>query len=176
VEDPQAPQSPADFPSYIVRPQESINPFGKSTIGGGGFEKKFGREEESTLGVQNKRRSNVELNQPPPKAEQAPAGEDEETEGEEAAGETEETVSVGEETEGGEAEAAGETSGAAPTGEGKAEESISESPTSTSKIGSVYRWTDENGVMHFTNNVGSVPEQYMDQIINQGGGKKEEIE
>ncbi len=73
-------------------------------------------------------------------------------------------------------EAAEETFGAAPTEEGTTEEASSKSPTSTRKIGSVYRWVDENGVMHFTNNVGSVPEQYINQIINQGEGKKEEKE
>ncbi len=169
AEEPQASQAPADFPTYIVRPQESINPFGKSTMGSGVFEKDFEREEKSTLGVQNKRRSNVELNQPPPKAGQALVDE-----GEEAAGETGEAVGVGEETEG--VEAAEETFGAAPTEEGTTEEASSKSPTSTRKIGSVYRWVDENGVMHFTNNVGSVPEQYINQIINQGEGKKEEKE
>jgi hypothetical protein len=45
------------------------------------------------------------------------------------------------------------------------QESISISAPSTgAKKGPIYKWVDDNGVIHVTNDLGSVPTKYLDQI------------
>ncbi len=95
------------------------------------------RQEGSTLGRDAKRKSNLEVNKP------------REKKSEEAAEET------GEET-----------------GTGSSEiESASESTpigyTSTGRKDGLFTWKDEKGVMHVTNDLGSVPAKYQDQIIKE---------
>jgi hypothetical protein len=35
--------------------------------------------------------------------------------------------------------------------------------------GEVYRWTDEQGTVHFTDDLSNIPEQYLDQVIKRKG-------
>jgi len=42
------------------------------------------------------------------------------------------------------------------------EETSSDFPQSSDK--DIYRWTDENGVLHMTNNINSIPPEYLDQV------------
>jgi hypothetical protein len=53
------------------------------------------------------------------------------------------------------------------------EESISVgSPSAPAKKGPVYKWVDDKGVLHVTNELGSVPTKYLDSITTE----KEQIE
>ena len=48
------------------------------------------------------------------------------------------------------------------------------SPSSLNKSSGLYRWKDKNGVIHVTNNLGSVPPEYQNQIMKEsekGKGK-----
>jgi len=50
---------------------------------------------------------------------------------------------------------------------------VSQSPSLRSrKQGSIYRWTDEDGVLHVTNEIGSVPAKYQEQAIKQSSGQQ----
>lgn len=47
--------------------------------------------------------------------------------------------------------------------------------TSLNKSGGLYTWKDKNGVVHVTNNIGSVPAEYREQMINKAeNGKNKE--
>jgi hypothetical protein len=58
------------------------------------------------------------------------------------------------------------------------EESISVgSPSAPAKKGPVYKWVDDKGVIHVTNNLGSVPAEYLDKItINEQSNEQKQIE
>jgi hypothetical protein len=96
-----------------------------------------GREERSTLERETKRKSNLEVNRPRQK-----------NAGEEPAQET------NDETDGSSSEV----------------QYDSESPigyTSPSKSSGLFTWKDENGVVHVSNDLGSVPTKYQEQIIKE---------
>ncbi|MBI2486131.1 MAG: hypothetical protein HYW01_04065 [Deltaproteobacteria bacterium] len=97
-----------------------------------------GREEGSTLGRDAKRKSNLEVNKPREKKK-----------GEEAAEET------GQETDTGSSEIESDSE-SAPIGY-----------TSPGRKDGLFTWKDENGVVHVTNDPGSVPAKYRDQIIKE---------
>jgi hypothetical protein len=45
---------------------------------------------------------------------------------------------------------------------------VNQPPPSTSrKHQNIYRWTDEEGVLHVTNDLGSVPPKYQEQVVKQ---------
>jgi hypothetical protein len=58
------------------------------------------------------------------------------------------------------------------------EESISVgSPSAPAKKGPVYKWVDDKGVIHVTNDLGSVPAEYLDKItINEQSNEQKQIE
>ncbi len=43
----------------------------------------------------------------------------------------------------------------------------SASSLSSGKSGNLYRWVDKNGVLHVTNDLGSVPSEYRQQVMNE---------
>lgn len=133
------PQSAPNYPiidnAGIVYPREDLDPFGYSTLGG--TSGLGDREDTSTLGTDTRRKSNLEVNKPrePKKS------------GEESAGETEEQVGTGF------------------TEPEPDSEPQSIGYTSPARKGGLYTWKDENGVVHVTNDLGSVPLKYQDQVI-----------
>ncbi|HLE26274.1 MAG TPA: DUF4124 domain-containing protein [Thermodesulfobacteriota bacterium] len=147
---PQAPNVIQDQPNYPyidnsgrVYPYEDLNPFGLSTLGPGDDEY---NTEGSTLGTDIKRKSNLEVNQPRERKQPEATNEGE-------------TVSGGEETavEGGE----------------EAVEVIPEessevlTPSPLGKTSGFYKWVDKDGVLHVTDNPGSIPQEYQGQLTNE---------
>jgi hypothetical protein len=128
------------FQNLPYFPQENLNPYGLSSLGSKGLGDRKG---ESTLGATTKQKSNIEVNKPKEKKESQEATQEQ-----------------------GGGEAITNTTG---TGETQAipEESNEEvSASSFSKSMEFYKWKDKNGVMHATNNVGSIPPEYQDQLVN----------
>lgn len=118
--------TPGDFPQPIVVPYQDLDIYEQSTINS-----RFGeyRDTSSTLGKRQQRRSNVELNKPTEREEEAE---------EEALPAAPERAAPYE----------------APAG-----------PAAESKPGDFYRWVDEDGTVHITNNISLVPRE---QQIEQG--------
>jgi uncharacterized protein DUF4124 len=144
-----APNTPVIDNSGIVYPRENLNPFGLSTIGGSTDPGE--RKGEGTLGVNIKQKSNVEVNKPKETKEAT----------------REEGKSGGEAT-------------ATAAGGGETPQVTSEEPAealspSLSKSSGLYRWKDKNGVVHATNNLGSVPSEYQNQVKESEKGKGEEV-
>src|SRR3989337_1638990 len=137
------PNYPVIDNSGRVYPYEDLNPFGLSTLGPGDDEY---NTEGSTLGTTLQRKSNLEVNQPRERKE-------------------------GEVTNEGEAETSGEeTTGEG--GEGAVEVIPEESsevltPSPLSKTSGFYKWVDKDGVLHITDNPGSVPQEYQEQLTNE---------
>jgi len=143
TQNPAVLQEQPDFPNYMVYPSEDLNPFGLSSIDKS-TEMDY-RDDSSTLGVSSKRPSNLEVNAP---REKLPL-----KEGEEPAEEG--VTDVSEE----EIEDIGLSS-----------ESVSS--LTSGKSGKVYTWRDDQGVLHVSNNLGSVPIKYQQQIISDTANKQ----
>lgn len=127
-------------PWFYFWPYENLNPYEYSTLG----RSKETPEEQvgSTFGRSIEKPSNIEINKSSSeslKARREQIGEEEEVEKT-----LEETTEAGIET--------GEF--------GKKEES----PRPHTRESKIYRWTDENGVLHLTNDIGSVPQKYRQQV------------
>lgn len=141
------PQGTASQPGQFVNPpyfpQKDLNNFELSTLGSKGLGE---RKEGSTLGGGTKQKSNVEVNKPKEKKE---------TEGAAAQGGTESGVETNTATAG-----TGETS---QVNSNERTETLS---TSLNKSSGLYTWKDRNGMVHVTNNIGSVPAEYQEQTIN----------
>jgi hypothetical protein len=135
-----------DFPQPVIQPQKELNPYELSTLGGTtGF---GGRTEESTLGTSTNRRSNLEVNKP---------RERKNTE-EEAEAVTQEAVT------------GAETS----TEQSASEESAEFTPSSPlGKGGALYKWVDKNGVVHVTNDFGSIPPEYRQRVLEGSQGDED---
>ncbi|HEX3036653.1 MAG TPA: DUF4124 domain-containing protein [Thermodesulfobacteriota bacterium] len=95
------------------------------------------RKDTSTLGTGTRRKSNLEINKP----RERKAIEEE----------IQEEEAIQEET----------------TFETDTEESAeSISSFSPGRVGEIYKWVDKNGVLHVTNDLGSVPAEYRQQVMN----------
>ncbi|GEM_PF-1518979 len=150
-------QSPPNYPmidqSGRVYPQENLDPFGLSTLGGS---TDFGeRKGVGTLGVKIKQKTNAEVNKPKEKKETggtaAQGGTESGLEANTAAAGTEETTQI------------------------NPSEPMEPLSTSLNKSSGLYTWKDKNGVVHVTNNMGSVPAEYREQMINKAeNGKNKE--
>jgi hypothetical protein len=95
------------------------------------------RDSAGTLGTTTKRPSNIEVNSPP-KKEIPEEGADESNQA------SEDSFTQA--------------------------DIVNQPPTSASrrhKQESIYRWTDEEGVLHITNDLGTVPPKYQDQALRQ---------
>lgn len=141
------PQGTASQPGQFVNPpyfpQKDLNNFELSTLGGKGLGE---RKEGSTLGGGTKQKSNAEVNKPKEKNE---------TEGAAAQAGTESGVETNTATAG-----TGETS------QVNSNESTETLSTPLNKSSGLYTWKDRNGVVHVTNNMGSVPAEYREQTMN----------
>lgn len=135
-------QQPSDYPDYIVSPKEDLNPYGMSSIGESTTGSEF-REGAGTLGTTQKRPSNLDVN----KQNQEKRKEQKETTadqtGEKATPETEIDYEAAYPSE--------------------KYTDVKSGPVKTK----IYKWTDDQGVKHVTNDLGSVPPQYMDQVKEQ---------
>ena len=133
---PTTPTQPApDFPEYIVRPSEDLNPYGLSSLGQS-TEQDY-REGSGTLGTKTTGRpSNREVNK---RAAEKRAQQKENANKQQQ--QAPEQIVVEDDT---------------------SVENFSSVPKSGSS--NMIRWVDDNGVTHITNNIGSVPAKYRDQI------------
>ncbi|MER3446633.1 MAG: hypothetical protein C4291_07200 [Candidatus Dadabacteria bacterium] len=137
-------------PPYF--PQKDLNPFELSTLGGRNLGE---RKEGSTLGIGTKQKSNVEVNKPREKKE----SEESATQGGAESGTGANTTAAGAE----------ETTQANPN------ESTEVPSNPLNKSSGLYTWKDKNGVVHVTNNIGSIPAEYQEQTINKTkNGKSKE--
>jgi len=139
---------PADFPSYIVTPSEDLNPYDLSTM-----EKSTEtdyRQGAGTLGTSVERQSNIEVNEALEKKKQERLKAAEEAKAKEAS-----------ESEAGEALPQEEMSPAEPPQLGESEKDL-ETPGVRSGL---FTWTDEQGVLHATNDIGQVPIKYQVEAL-----------
>ncbi|MGE5446173.1 MAG: DUF4124 domain-containing protein [Ignavibacteriales bacterium] len=154
------PQGTATQPGQVVNPlyppyfpPQNLDNFGLSTIGNKGIGENKGG---STLGVGTKQKTNAEVNKPKEKKE---------TEGTAAQGGTESGTETNTTAAG--MEETTQINSNQPT------ESLS---TSLNKSSGLYTWKDKNGVVHVTNNIGSIPAEYQEQTINRAeNGKNKEV-
>lgn len=139
------------FPPYF--PQENLDNFELSTLGNKGLGE---RKQGSTLGVGTKQKTNEELNKPREKKE--PEG---------TAGQG--GIESGVETNAG-------TAGMEETPPVNPNQTNGALSTSMNKGGGLYTWKDKNGVVHVTNNLGSIPAEYREQTVNKTvSGKGKEV-
>lgn len=142
---PEIIDTPPDFPEYIVTPREDLNPYDYSTM-----EKTTGtdyREGAGTLGTTEERRSNIDVNEAlkkkkaerekaKEKSEKKPDAESDKPESEELS--------------------------AAPRPEGV---STGDKALAPGVRAGLFTWTDEEGVLHVTNDLGKVPIEYQIQAL-----------
>lgn len=134
------PSQPApDFPDYIVRPSEDLNPYGLSSLGTTTEEGAIDDAAGSLGTTTSNRPSNRDVNKAiaDKKAQEA------------------------------EKEKANQSERSQDQTEVIEEEEIDYRDVSSSRVkgsSNMIKWVDDKGVVHITNNVGSVPPQYRDQI------------
>jgi hypothetical protein len=152
---PAAP-APADFPSYIVTPSEDLNPYDLSTM-----QKSTGidyRKGAGTLGTTTERGSNIEINAALQKKreERLKAAQDAKTKSDakEAA------------EEGGQQNSPQEIT---PSEGPQLGDSAKELETPGVR-GGLFTWTDDQGVLHATNDIGQVPIKYQMEAIQSSNG------
>lgn len=140
-QEPVVIQEDSEPPWYYYWPQENLNPFGMSSLGenSGGM----GSEAGSTLGTRSRRPSNLEVN-PPRRNRQ-----------------TNDVIPSDEELLVAPPVNAthDETIGNQFTGE------IDSNLSPSEGSGEIYQWFDENGILHVTNELTSVPPQFRDEAI-----------
>jgi hypothetical protein len=147
---PDTAETPPDFPEYIVTPREDLNPYDLSTM-----EKSQDmdyREGAGTLGTTEKRSGNIEINEAlkQRKEEREKAKQKEEEEEQKKSG-PEANASVGQPDNGGGVELSG------PSAAGDL--------SSPGVRAGLFTWTDENGVLHVTNDLGQVPMEYQVEAL-----------
>ncbi len=127
-----------EFPDYIVRPSEDLNPYGLSSLGTTTEEGAIDDAAGSLGNKTSNRPSNLDVNK---SIQEKKLKEQEEAKAQEPSNnQPVETIE---------------------------EEAIEYNSVSNSRPKSssgMIKWVDDNGVQHITNNVGSVPPQYRDQI------------
>lgn len=125
-----------EFPDYIVRPSEDLNPYGLSSLGTTTEEGAIDDAAGSLGSTTGSRPSNLDVNK---SIQEKKLKEQEQAEAQQIANEQSEIV----------------------------EEKIEYDDVSISRPKSksgMIKWVDDKGVQHITNNIGSVPPQYRDQI------------
>lgn len=148
VQTPQVQPAQEDFPAYIVRPSEDLNPYGMSSIENS-TEKDYNTG-ESTLSNKNTKRSNADINK----------ALDERKKQEK---ETETTVTNEDESA---------TTTTSETGENEydyedyveeiSNEAGNAEPSNATKL--IY-WKDDKGNMHITNDIANVPPKFIDTVV-----------
>lgn len=142
--------TPPDFPQYIVTPRDDLDPYDLSTM-----EKSTEsgyREGTGTLGTTPEQSSNIEINEALSKSrqERLKASQKQAAE-EEAAEEAAEDA-----TTAAEAAVQAPVQAAGPQGDDLSTPGVR---------GSLFTWTDENGVLHATNDLGQVPIEYQIEAL-----------
>lgn len=145
---PDTAETPPDFPEYIVTPREDLNPYDLSTMEKS--EDMDYREGAGTLGTTDKRSSNVEINEAlkQRKKEREKAKQKEEEQKQKKGGPE---ANVGQPDDGGGVEVSG------PSAAGDL--------SSPGVRAGLFTWTDENGVLHVTNDLGQVPMEYQVEAL-----------
>ncbi len=141
---------PADFPSYIVTPSEDLNPFNLSTMQKS-TETNY-RDGVGTLGTSLQRPSNIEVNEALQRKRQ-------------------ERIKAAEQSraknlpapEGGGSEGP-PSEESAPSGPPDLGDSARDLETPGVR-GGLFTWTDDQGVLHATNDIGQVPIEYQVQAL-----------
>ena len=146
-----APPVPADFPSYIVTPSEDLNPFDLSTMQKSS-ETNF-RDGTGTLGTTVERQSNIEVNEALQKKRQERMKAAEEARAN--------NLQTPEDTEGEGAPSAEEITPAGPPQLGDSARDLD----TPGVRGGLFTWTDEQGVLHATNDIGQVPIKYQVEAL-----------
>ena len=141
--------TPPDFPQYIVTPRDDLNPYDLSTM-----QKTEGidyRQGAGTLGTTTQPSSNIEVNQALQKSrEEREKAAQKKAEEEAAAAEGESGP------EAGPAGAAAPSDMVGPEGDDLSVPGVR---------GGLFTWTDENGVLHATNDLGQVPIKYQVEAL-----------
>lgn len=145
---PDTAETQPDFPEYIVTPREDLNPYGLSTMERS--DETDYREGAGTLGTTEKRSGNIEINealrQSKEEREKAKQKEDEE-----------EKKKLGPEANVGEPDNGGGVEVSGPSASGDL--------SSPGVRAGLFTWTDENGVLHVTNDLGQVPMEYQVEAL-----------
>lgn len=155
---PAAPPAPApgvptppDFPQYIVTPRDDLDPYDLSTMQKS-TESGY-REGTGTLGTTPEQSSNIQINEALNKSRQERLKASQKQAAEEEAEEEASTA----------AEASVQAPGQAPGQQSAAPQG---DDLSTPGVrGSLFTWTDENGVLHATNDLGQVPIEYQIEAL-----------
>lgn len=146
---PAAP-APADFPSYIVVPSEDLNPYDLSTMQKS-TETNY-RDGTGTLGTSVQRQSNIEVNEALQKKKQERMKAAEEAKAK--------NLQAPEDAEGEGAPSAEEIT----TGPPDLGDAAGDLDTPGVR-GGLFTWTDEQGVLHATNDIGQVPIKYQVEAL-----------
>lgn len=144
---PGAP-APPDFPQYIVTPRDDLNPYDLSTM-----QKTEGidyRQGAGTLGTTTQPSSNIEVNQALQKSKE---------ERQKAA------LKKAEEKAAAEKESASKAESSGPAAPNEMVGPDGEDLSVPGVRGSLFTWTDENGVLHATNDLGQVPIKYQVEAL-----------
>jgi len=143
--------APADFPSYIVVPSEDLNPYDLSTMQKS-TETNY-RDGTGTLGTSLQRSSNIEVNEALQKKKQ-------------------ERMKAAEEAKAKSLKESDESRGvAAPPEEGVGPADMPQLGDAARDLdtpgvrGGLFTWTDEQGVLHATNDIGQVPIKYQVEAL-----------
>lgn len=142
---------PADFPSYIVTPSEDLNPYDLSTMQKS-TETNY-RDGTGTLGTTVERQSNIEVNEALQKQRQERMKAAEEARAK--------NLTAPEDTEGEGAPSADEITSAEPPQLGDSARDLD----TPGVRGGLFTWTDEQGVLHATNDIGQVPIKYQVEAL-----------
>ena len=152
---PAAP-TPPDFPHYIVTPRDDLNPYDLSTMQKS-TETDY-RQGAGTLGTTTQPGSNIEVNQALQKSREERQKAAQKKAEEEAAAENESGA------EGVEARPAGPAAPSEMVGPERDDLSV------PGVRGGLFTWTDENGVLHATNDLGQVPIEYQIEALENSKG------
>ena len=137
---PDIVNTPPDFPEYIVTPREDLNPYDLSTMDKS-TETEY-RDGVGTLGTTEKRSSNIEINESLRMRK------------EEREKSRQESQKKSEEEQNG-----------STTGKVSSDPAPKKDISSPGVRGGLFTWTDENGVLHATNDLGQVPVKYQVQAL-----------
>ena len=137
--------TPPDFPQYIVTPRDDLNPYDLSTMQKStetGY-----RDGTGTLGTTPERSSNIEINEALSKSRQERLKASQKQAAEEEAAEQAAGLEV------------------TPSAPDQATGPQSDDLSTPGVRGSLFTWTDENGVLHATNDLGQVPIEYQIEAL-----------
>ncbi len=170
---PAAPPAPApgvptppDFPQYIVTPRDDLNPYDLSTMQKS--TESGNRGGTGTLGTTPEQSSNIEINEVLSKSrqERLKASQKQVTEEQaEDAAEVEVDDAAEEQAEDAAEEEATTAAEAGVQSPSQAEGPQSDDLSTPGVRGSLFTWTDENGVLHATNDLGQIPIEYQIEAL-----------